>query len=85
MIELLINNQRVDLSEDFDLLVTRSIADITEPQTRQGDWSKTIQIPGTKANNKLFGHIFEVEQTITGSGQFSPDFNPNLKAEAVVL
>jgi len=85
MIELLVNNQRVDLSEDFDLLVTRSIADITQPQTRQGDWSKTITIPGTKGNNKLFGHIFEVEQTITGSGQFSPDFNPNLKAEAIVL
>ena len=85
MIELLVNNQRVDLSADFDLLVTRSIADIREPQTRQGDWSKTIVIPGTKGNNKLFGHIFEVEQTITGSGQFAPDFNPNLKAEARVL
>jgi len=85
VIELLVNNQRVDLSADFDLLVTRSIADIREPQTRQGDWSKTIVIPGTKGNNKLFGHIFEVEQTITGSGQFAPDFNPNLKAEARVL
>ena len=78
-------NEKVDLSGDFDLLVTRSIAEIREPQTRQGDWSKTITIPGTKKNNELFGHIFEVSQTITGSGQFGTDFNPNLKAECVVL
>jgi hypothetical protein len=78
-------NQRVDLSGEFDLNITRSIADIREPQTRQGDWSKTIVIPGTKANNELFGHIFEIEQIITGSGQFAPTFNPNLKAECFVL
>jgi hypothetical protein len=42
-------------------------------------------IPGTRANNKLFGHIFEVEQTIQGTTQFAPDFNPNKKADVVVL
>ena len=78
-------NQKLDLYQDFDLLVTRSIADIREPWTRQGDWSKTVTLPGTKNNNEIFGHIFEVEQTIVGSGQFAPDFNPNLKAECVVL
>jgi hypothetical protein len=78
-------NQKLDLYQDFDLLVTRSIADIREPWTRQGDWSKTLTLPGTKNNNEIFGHIFEVEQTIVGSGQFAPDFNPNLKAECVVL
>lgn len=78
-------NEKLDLLNEFDLNITRSIADIREPQTRQGDWSKTIILPGTKNNNRVFGHIFEVEQSIIGSGQFAPDFNPNLKAECMVF
>jgi len=85
MIELLVNNQRVELSDGFDIKITRSIADIKEPQSRSSDWSKTVTIPGTKVNNKLFSHIFEVGNSITGSSQFTPDFNPNKKASAVVL
>jgi hypothetical protein len=85
MIELLVNNQRVELSDGFDIKITRSIADIKEPQSRSSDWSKTVTIPGTKINNKLFSHIFEVGNSITGSSQFTPDFNPNKKASAVVL
>lgn len=80
MIELLINNQKVDLSDDFDISITRSIADIKEPQSRSSDWSKTITIPGTKFNNKVLGHIFEIGNEIIGS-----QFNPNKKADAVVL
>ena len=33
MIELLVNNQRVELSDGFDIKITRSIADIKEPQS----------------------------------------------------
>jgi len=60
MINLFVNSTLVDLSEDFDLLITRSIADIKNPEQRSSDWSKTAKIPGTKANNILFGNIFEV-------------------------
>ena len=85
MINLFVNNTLVDLSEDFDLLITRSIADIKNPEQRSSDWSKTAKIPGTKTNNILFGGIFEVEHTVLGSGQFAPNFNPNKKADVVVL
>ena len=78
-------NEKLDILQEIDLNITRSIADIREPWTRQGDWSKTIILPGTKNNNKVFGHLFEVEQSIVGSGQFAPDFNPNLKAECMVF
>ena len=85
MIRLLVNNSPVDLSDNFDILISKSIADIKSPETRSSEWTKTVVIPGTRANNKLFGHIFEVEQTIQGTTQFAPDFNPNKKADVVVL
>lgn len=85
MINLYVNSTLVDLSQDFDLLITRSIADIKEPDKRQSDWSKTVTIPGTKANNILFGNIFEVSHTVLSNGQFLPNFNPNKKADVLVL
>jgi hypothetical protein len=85
MIRLLVNNSPVDLSANFDILISKSIADIKSPETRSSEWTKTVVIPGTRANNKLFSHIFEVEQTIQGTTQFAPDFNPNKKADVVVL
>jgi hypothetical protein len=85
MIRLLVNNTPVDLSADFDISINKAIADIREPQSRSSEWTKTITIPGTAQNNKLFSHIFEVEHTVRTSTQFAPDFNPNKKASAVVL
>lgn len=85
MIRLLVNDTPVDLSGDFDISINKAIADIREPQSRSSEWTKTILIPGTAQNNKLFSHIFEVEHTVRTSTQFAPDFNPNKKASAVVL
>ena len=65
MIELLVNEELVELSEDFQILINKSIADIRNPENRSSDWSKTITIPGTSVNNKLFGHLFEVGDSIT--------------------
>jgi len=80
MIELLVNEQLVELSESFQILINKSIADIRNPENRSSDWSKTITIPGTSVNNKLFGHLFEVGDSITGTS-----FNPNKKANCTVL
>lgn len=85
MIRLLVNNSPVDLSDNFDILINKSIADIKSPESRSSEWTKTVVIPGTALNNKLFGHIFEIEQNIQGTTQFAPDFNPNKKADVVVL
>ena len=76
----------VDLPSDFGILINKSIADIREPESRSSDWSKTFTLPGTKANNKLFTHLFDLNLSIrnTSATNFSPDFNPNLKADAIL-
>jgi hypothetical protein len=85
MIELLVNGNRVDLGEGVDIALNKSIADIRNPEQRSADFSKTITIPGTSQNNKVFNHIFDVANDIIGSGQYNPDFNPNKKADCILL
>ena len=79
------NANKLDLAPDFDIVITRSIADIRNPEQRSSDFTKTLSIPATKNNNKIFGHIFEVANEITGTGQYTPDFDPNKKADCYVL
>lgn len=84
MIRLLINNQEADLGGDFDVKLTRQIADIREPENRQSDYSKTFTLPGTKTNHRLLSHIFDIgySTSSTGTTNFAPDYNANLKAPA---
>jgi len=79
MIEILVEGQPLELLQNPDVLITRSIADIREPESRESEWSKTIEIPGTATNNKIFSHLFEVEQTV-----YNTSFNPNIKADCII-
>lgn len=60
MIELFIEGQPVDISENFSTLISYAIDDIREFGTKNSSVSKTIILPGTKRNNKIFGNIFDV-------------------------
>lgn len=87
--ELYIGGQLVDLKEDIPASLNYAIADIVSPEKRNTSYSKTIKVPGSKRNDILFGHIFEISKEINSSGSavvnFSPDFNPNLKAPCTYL
>lgn len=83
---LFINNTPVDLSEIAPILINRSVADVREPEIRNFDFTKTIVVPATANNKRLFTHIYDLHydvQNVT-STNFTPDFNPNLKALARV-
>jgi hypothetical protein len=85
-VRLVCGGYSVDLPTDFGIQINKSIADIREPESRSSDWTKTFTLPGTKTNNKLFTHLFDLNLSIrnTTSTNFSPDFNPNLKADALL-
>lgn len=87
MVELFIKRvndttySKLDLYENISLPITYSIADIRYPEQRQGTFTKTISLPGTKQNNHLFNHIFRVNKVT----YLSNDFNPSLKASCLIL
>lgn len=51
----------IDLFEDIPLSLNYSVADIKKPEARNGSYSKTITIPGSKINDLLFARIFEID------------------------
>ena len=87
MVELFIKRvndtsySKLDLYDTISLPITYSIADIRQPDQRQGTFTKTISLPGTKQNNHLFNHIFRVNKVT----YLSNDFNPALKASCLIL
>ena len=76
MVRLYSNGIDLDLGE-FATTLTFSIADIREPDKRNASFSKTLTLPGTKANNLFFENMFEVDVV-------TQTFNPNLKATTVL-
>ena len=77
----------VDLYDNAPINVNKSIVDIKEPEQRKSDYTLSIQIPATATNRKTFSEIDNLNRTTINdsSRNFNPDFNPNLKAEAIVL
>jgi hypothetical protein len=63
--------------DDVDIALTFQISDIKDPQKRHADFSKTITVPGSHNNNKMFQHIFDV-----GIDRL---YNPNKKANCVLM
>lgn len=80
MVEIYISGQQIDLYDNVSIPITYSISDIKNPDKREGTYSKTITIPGTKTNNKLFSNIFKINKL-----SLITDFNPNLKVDCLIL
>jgi hypothetical protein len=72
------NKISIDLSQEIPVSLNFSIGDIRQPEKRSGSFSKTIKIFGTKANNKFFEHIYEVN-IVTST------FNRNLKTPCYII
>lgn len=50
----------LDVAENTPVPITYSVAPISDITIRQGTFSKTIRLPGTKNNNALMGYLFGV-------------------------
>ena len=68
-IRLYIADTLVDGSNDLSLPITFTLEDFNNPTIVKNSWSKTISIPGTKNNNKLFGDIYKLDRI----QQYSPN------------
>lgn len=88
MIQLFVEKQAVDINESFSTLLTMSIDDIKDFGAKNTTFSKTIILPGTKNNNKLFGNIFNVNSR----NDYNPvesnvglNFNAAVSADAIIF
>lgn len=86
--EIYIENHRLDVSADISSLLNFAIDDIKEFSSRSTTWSKTIVLPGTANNNKLFGHIFNVGQAneyTTNLDNVNYNYNAAKSADCIIF
>jgi len=74
--ELFVENYQVDITSDIDAMMTYAIDDIKDFSARNTSFSKTIVIPGTANNNKIFGNVFDPNQS-NYSDANQPNINYN--------
>jgi len=70
------SGKSLGLSEDIAYSLNFAIADIRNPESRNANYSKTIQIPASKIADVFFKYAFEID----GIG----NYNPNVKARAII-
>jgi len=88
MVELFVEGLKLDISQEISTVLSFSIDDIKDFAAKNSPVSKTIVLPGTKNNNKIFGNVFD----ISASNSYNPDlpnqginFNAAITARAVLF
>ena len=59
MVTIYLEDNELDVKEGFSQQITYQIDDIKNLDSKTTSFSKTIVLPGTARNNKIFGNIFE--------------------------
>jgi hypothetical protein len=88
MIQLFVEKQAIDINESFSTLLTMSIDDIKDFGAKNTTFSKTIVLPGTKNNNKVFGNIFNINARNdynSAQSNVGDNFNPAVSADAIIF
>lgn len=88
MIELYIENNKVDINESFSTILTLAIDDIKDFGAKNSTFSKTIILPGTKNNNKLLGNIFSINAANdynSAQDNVGINFNAAIAANAIIF
>ena len=86
--EVFIENKRLDITQELDYLITYAVDDIKDFEHKQSNFSKTIILPGTANNNKLFGHIFDARVSNSYDStedNVSTNFNASVAADCLIF
>ena len=76
-----------DLYDNIPIPVNKSIIDIKEPEKRKSDYTLPIKVPATANNRAIFSNIQDLNRSTSNrtATNFNPDFNVNLKSEALII
>ena len=78
-VRLYIGDQLVDLPEGVSLPITYTTEDFKNPTIVKNSFSKTISLPNTDTNNKIFNHFYKLDRYQHNSG-----FNPSKRVDAKI-
>ena len=81
---LYINNEQIDLDSEIPMPISFSVGDFKNPENRKRSVSKTITVPGTQNNKRIFSNAYELSLT-NELGNLGFNFNTNAKVGARYL
>ena len=73
----------IEVDVSIPIALNKAIADIANPSSRGGEWSKTVSISGTDDINEALSHIYDINSFIESDTQYNPSFNPNKRADVI--
>lgn len=79
-LRLFIENQELELNDDVQFNITKQFEDLSNPTVMINDWSKTVSIPFSQTNNKIFGFFNVIDKYTAPSSSATPigiNFDPN--------
>lgn len=65
--QLFIENYEIELDDSVQFCLNKQFDELSNPTTIINDWSKTVSIPFTAHNNKIFGYLYKPERIILGT------------------
>ena len=83
-IQLYIQNNEVELDNKISFALTKQFEDLNNPTDIINDWSKTVSIPGTAKNNKIFGQLFRIDRKTADGQGIGIYFDPTQKIDMVL-
>lgn len=84
MIELYINNTRIDIDSEIEIPVTFSQVDAKFPEKRRRSFSKDLNLPGTKLNNNFFSSGYNLYISDVYGDSIGFNFDPTISYPARV-
>lgn len=85
MIRIYVENYELDINESFTHQITYAVNDLQNLDSKSTAFTKTIVLPGTAKNNKIFGNIFEFANsnfTDNANANVGYNFNASKSAKA---
>lgn len=78
MIKLIVLGQELEVEGELGFGLNYNIDDVKDPSKRNGNYSKSITLAGTKKANKLLGNLYDINSDFTF-------FNPNIRTPAKIV
>lgn len=67
-IQLFLSDQEVEMNDKVHIPLNRSYSSMANPTDILVDYSKSINIPMTKKNNKIFANAYRIDDIVVGGG-----------------
>lgn len=86
MVELYIEDRKIDLTEDLEISFTYEQIDADKLSSIKNSFSKTVNIPGTPNNNITFGHIFRMDRylSVNATTNIGEGYDPHKKTNWLI-